>query len=140
MAESIGIASGIVALTVFAFNASVSLYETLKSFENVKKDIRNLNSELEALNAVLKSLSELSSQEAARFECLRLPLLHCGENCQGFEELIRECTKHSTDSKRSFRDWTKLQYRGKDIVSFKDMLAGFKATIAIAIGDANLYA
>ncbi|KAH9203539.1 hypothetical protein DL95DRAFT_529608 [Leptodontidium sp. 2 PMI_412] len=69
---------------------------------------------------------------------LRLPLLRCGKACEDFEALIVKCTTHSGGSKTSFRDWAKLKYMGDDIVGFKNMLAGYKSTIMIALGDANM--
>lgn len=139
MVEPIGIASGALALATFALNSSVSLYQTVQSFQNNRREIRELREELEALRKVTKSLQELASEDEVRFEALRLPLLRCGKACTDFDQVIANCTKHSRESKTSFRDWVKLQYMGSDIAGFKNMLAGYKATINIAIADVNLY-
>ncbi|RYP57927.1 hypothetical protein DL769_009197 [Monosporascus sp. CRB-8-3] len=120
MAEPIGIASGIIALATFAFNSSVSLYQTIRSFQSNKREIRELKEELEALSNVIQSLQELASTKEVQFEALHLPLLRCGKACKGFEE-------------------AKLQYIESDIASFKNMLARYKSTIGIAISDVNLY-
>ncbi|KAF2494973.1 hypothetical protein BU16DRAFT_590256 [Lophium mytilinum] len=138
MAEPIGIASGALTLATFAFNSSVSLYQIVKSFQNSKRDIRELKEELEALSNAIQSLQELASKDEVQFEPLRLPLLRCGETCKGFGEVIENCTTNSSKPKTSFRDWAKLQYMGKDIAGFKNVLAGYKSTILIAIGDVNL--
>jgi hypothetical protein len=140
MADPISIASGALTLAIFAFQSSVSLYQTVASFQNNKRDIRELKEELEALGDVIQSLQQLASGDEVQFEALRLPLLRCGKACKDFEEIIVSCTKRSSESKTSFRDWAKLKYMGDDIAGFKNMLAGYKSTISIAIGDVNLYA
>lgn len=138
MGDPLSIASGVLALSVFAFKSSVSLYQSVKGFQNNRKAIRELEQELEALKNVLQSLQQFASKNEDQFKTLCLPLLRCGQACKDFEEVIANCTKHSSDSKTSFRDWAKLQYLGSDIVEFKNMLAGHKATISVAIGDINL--
>ena len=139
MAEPVSLASGILALSIFAFNSSVSLYQSVKSFQSNKREIRQLKEELETLSNVLQSLQLLASKDAIQFEALRIPLLRCGKVCEGLEIVIADCTKHSSALKTSFRDWAKLQYAGSDIAGFNHMLAGYKATISIAIGVVNLY-
>jgi hypothetical protein len=139
MAEAIGIASGLLALSVFAFQSSISLYQVVDSFQSSKKVIRDLKDELEALNGVLRSLQQAAADDTEHLSTLNLPLFRCGKACEDFEEVIIKCTAHSGGSRTSFRDWAKLKYMGSDIVGFKDMLAGYKSTINIALAEANLY-
>jgi hypothetical protein len=139
MAEPIGIASGLLALTTFAFTSSVSLYQAIESFRSNQRTVRELKEELGALKGVLQSLQEAADNNNTHLEALKPPLLCCGNACKDFEALIIKCTKHSGGSRTSFRDWAKLQYMGNDITGFKNMLAGYKSTISIALGDANLY-
>jgi hypothetical protein len=139
MAEAIGITSGLLTLTVFAFQSSVSLRQVVDSFQSNKKVIRELKEELEALNGVLQSLQQAAADNGEHLSGLNLPLFRCGKACKDFEEVIIKCTAHSGGSRTSFRDWAKLQYMGDDIAGFKDMLAGYKSTINIALADANLY-
>jgi hypothetical protein len=139
MAEPIGIASGLLALSVFAFQSSVSLYQAVESFQSTKRTIRELKEELEALDGVLQSLQQAAVDNSTDLISLNLPLLRCGRACRDFEAVIIKCTAHSGGSRTSFRDWAKLTYMGNDIAGFKNMLAGYKSTISIALGDANLY-
>jgi hypothetical protein len=139
MAEPIGLASGLLALAVFAFQSSVSLYQVVDNFQSNKKFIRELKEELEALNGVLQSLQLAVVDNSGHLSVLNLPLFRCGKACKDFEEVINKCTAHSGGSRTSFRDWAKLQYMGDDITKFKDMLAGYKSTINIALAEANLY-
>lgn len=141
MAEPISLASGIVALATFAFTSSVSLYQVVGSFQNNQRNMRRLKEEVEALNGVLRSLRGIAAGNPAGLEGLdglNLPLLHCGKACKDFEAEIIKCTAHYGGSRTSFRDWAKLKYMGDDIAGFKNMLAGYKSTIIIALGDANL--
>ncbi|KAH8751160.1 hypothetical protein BGZ57DRAFT_775119, partial [Hyaloscypha finlandica] len=41
-------------------------------------------------------------------------------------------------NRTSFRDWAKLRYMGDNIDGFRQLLAGYKSTIIIALTDANL--
>jgi hypothetical protein len=138
MAEAIGIASGVVALTGFAYNSAKVLYQTINSFKNSPAAIRGLKAELEALTPVLESLREASTSTETTFDALKLPVLQCGNICQDFNSVIAKCVSNSNGDRRSFRDWVKLQFRGDSIDNFKTVLAAYKATISIALGDANL--
>lgn len=142
MAEPISLASGIVALATFAFKSSVSLYQVVESFQNNQRTMRRLKEEVESLNGVLLSLQKVTAGNSADLDGLKglnLPLLRCGKACKDFEAEIIKCTAHCGGSRTSFRDWAKLKYMGDDIAGFKNMLAGYKSTIIIALGDANLF-
>jgi len=138
MADPLSIASGVLTLTVFAFQSSRALYQTVASLQNNQRTVRQLKEELEALSGALEALQETITNVDIDLAILRLPLLRCGKACEEFEALIVKCTAHSGGSKTSFRDWAKLKYMGDDIVGFKNMLAGYKSTIMIALGDANM--
>lgn len=138
MAE-IGIASGVLALATFAFQASITLHSTIQSFQSHHKRVRDLTEELEALNGVLGPLNEtLNAATGINLSALDLPLLRCGNACKEFREELLKCSSHSDGIRTSFRDWAKLRYMGDDIDGFRRLLAGYKSTIIIALTDANL--
>ncbi|KAE9367305.1 hypothetical protein N431DRAFT_348649 [Stipitochalara longipes BDJ] len=139
MAEPIGLASGLIALTGFAFQASITLYQTVQSIQFHPKQIRDLKDELEALGGVLGSLTETASATTdVDLSALDLPLLRCGNACRDFEQEILKCSSRSGSSRTSFRDWAKLRYMGDNIDGFRQLLSGYKSTINIALTDANL--
>jgi hypothetical protein len=138
MADPLSTASGVLALTLFAFNSSTVLYKLVDSFHSNQRTVRELREELEALNDVLQSLQETVTGTDADLSILKLPLLRCGKACKDFEAVIASCTAHSTGPRTSFRDWAKLKYLGDDIAGFKNMLAGYKSTVSIALGDVNM--
>ncbi|KAJ8098776.1 hypothetical protein POJ06DRAFT_269856 [Lipomyces tetrasporus] len=72
-------------------------------------------------------------------EFLKQPLNRCRDACTDFNALITESTEHSTDEQVSIGDWLKLRYMVEDITGVKNMLAGYKATISIALAYANMY-
>ncbi|KAF9887225.1 hypothetical protein FE257_010479 [Aspergillus nanangensis] len=137
MAEPLSVASSLVTLAGVAFQASKSLYQSIQSFKSVKRTIRELCYDLESLTQVLEALQQIAAQNEAQFAALRLPLLRCGKICREFEETVNNCVTHSVRERRSFRDWAKLQYRGGDIADLRTTLAGYKATISIALGGAT---
>jgi hypothetical protein len=138
MANPLSAASGVLQLTLFAFKSTTVLYQLVESFRSNQRTVRELKEELKALNDVLQSLQETSVSTEADLTALKLPLLRCGKACKDFEAVILRCTAHSNSPRTSFKDWAKLKYLGYDIAGSKNMLAGYKSTIAIALGDANM--
>jgi hypothetical protein len=140
MAEVIGIASGVVALVTFALQSSQVLYQTVESFRSQKRAVKELKNELKSLTPVLDSLRQVSTagNDDVDFDPLRVPLYQCGVACRDFGILIETLVSRSEQDRRSFRDWARLKYKGDDIDQFKGMLAAYKSTINIAIGDINL--
>lgn len=139
MAEPISLASGLLALATFAFQSSVSLYDTVKSFRSHPTRVRQLMEELEALSGVLGPLVDrVQATNDTELSALNLPLLRCGDACKHFQEEIMRCAGRSSDTRTSFRDWAKLKYMGDDVDGFRRVLAAYKSTITIALTDANL--
>lgn len=139
MAEPISLASGLLTLVLFACHSSVTLYKSIQSFQTHPKRVRDLTEELETLIGVLQSLNEtVNSTENVELTALSLPLLRCGKACEEFGQELSKCFSRSGGNRQSFRDWAKLKYMGDDIDGFRNLLAGYKATITIALTDANL--
>ncbi|KAM0523190.1 hypothetical protein ACHAPE_001683 [Trichoderma viride] len=137
--SSIDISCGVLTLLTSAIQAGKSLHETIQSFRNYERTIRDLRSELESLIQVLESLKNVVTDEGPIVSMLKLPVLCCHQTCQEFNAVIIKCTKHaSAGSRTSFRDWAQIRYMGGDIRDFKDMLSGYKSTIAIALGSLNM--
>ena len=138
MAEPISLASGLLTLATFAFKSSIALSETIRDFQHHPERVRSLLAELEALQGVLRTLNEtLSTTTDIDVSALSLPLLRCGKACGEFQDELRKCSSRSS-SRTSFRDWAKLRYMGDGIDDFRQLMAGYKATINIALTDANL--
>ncbi|RMZ85804.1 hypothetical protein DV737_g387, partial [Chaetothyriales sp. CBS 132003] len=126
-------------LNAFAFQSSVILYNTVKSFQSHNTRVRDLADEVQELTGVLGPLSEtLSTTTGLDLSCLDLPLFRCGNACKEFQQELLKCSSRSGGSRTSFRDWAKLRYMGDDIDGFRRLLAGYKLTITIALTDANL--
>lgn len=139
MAEVVGLTSGLLTLAIFAFQSSITLTETIQSFQSHPKRVRDLTDELEALSGVLGPLSEtIRASPDPRLSSLDIPLLRCGHACEEFQAELLKCSSRSGNSRTSFRDWAKLRYMGGDIDSFRRHLAGYKLTITIALTDATL--
>ena len=139
MADPLSISASVVGLVSFAITSSVKLYGTIRDFQSRDKKARSLKNELGELTAVLQSLLDtVTNNPDLNFDALKVPLHRCGNACQEYGELISRCTKHSTDSRASIRDWVTQKYLQGDINDFKDMLATYKATINIALANANM--
>jgi len=139
MAEAVGVASGLLALSSFAFQSAITLHNTIKSFQNHTQDARDLLEELTALNEVLRSLNDTANTTTdVDLSALELPLRRCGSACKDFELVILKCSSQSGGGRASFRGWAKLRFMGEGIDKFRQMLATYKSTILIALTDANL--
>ncbi|KAJ8113657.1 hypothetical protein OPT61_g4265 [Boeremia exigua] len=139
MSDPISVASGVLALVLFAHKSCVTLYTTIQSFKTHPKRVRDLIQELEALIGVLESLSDtMRSHTDVKPPALDLPLQRCGKSCEEFLQELQKCYSRSGNDRQSFRDWAKLKYMGENIDDFRDSLAAYKSTINIALTDMQL--
>ncbi|KAK5651383.1 hypothetical protein OQA88_12540 [Cercophora sp. LCS_1] len=137
--DPLSASSSVLTLVVFAFQSSVALYTTVRSFRSQDKDVRALRDELGDLSKVLESLQQTAGAYATvDLDDLKLPLHRCGKACEEYGDIITKCTKHSDGSRPSLRDWVTQKYLQGDINQFREMLAGYKSTINVAIAHANL--
>ncbi|KAL3475089.1 hypothetical protein BJX99DRAFT_259702 [Aspergillus californicus] len=140
MAEALGATSAITTFVTLAFEATILLYQTVKSVRSREKSIRELREELQDLSEVLQTLQQLAGCTDINLTALKRPLERCAGACKDFNDLVKECTQHSSEEHYSKRDWLKIRYMGEDISGFKNMLAGYKSTITIALAYVNLRA
>ncbi|CZR37693.1 uncharacterized protein FPRO_07116 [Fusarium proliferatum ET1] len=141
MADCLGITSSIVSLVGFALKSCNALYTTIRDFQSQDKNARALKNELADLRGVLQSLAEtVHNNNDINFNALKLPLLRCGKTCEEYGDLIARCTKYSSLSRPSLRDWVNQQYLKGDITDIREMLAGYKFTISVALATANIRA
>jgi hypothetical protein len=139
MTEPIGVASGLLALAAFAFQSSITLIKTIQTLQYHPRRMRDLKEELDTLTAVLGSLTEtVRASTDADLSTLNLILLRCGNGCKEFEQEIVKYSSRSDSSGMGFRDWAKLRYMDDDVDGFRQLVAGYRHTIMIAIADANL--
>lgn len=138
--DPLSISSGVLAVGGFTLKAIMALHGNIRSMKSQDKDARALKGELSDLTGVLSSLLEtIASNPTLDFEALEGPLQRCGNACEEYGKIIARCTKYSSDTSRpSLRDWIQQKYLQGDINDFKAMLAAHKATINIALANANL--
>lgn len=141
MAEAIGVASGLVALSTFAYQSSVVLYTLVASFQAHQPRVRDLAEETHALAEVLKSLVEVArAKPDLQIPALEFPLKRCTKACEEFRDEIKKFSSRSKGAgKTSFRDWARLRYMGEDVDGFRRLLSDYKMTINIALTNATLY-
>jgi Fungal N-terminal domain of STAND proteins len=125
------------ALTIFAYNTSKSLYEAVSSFRSQRRTIQDVQTDLGSLIAVLGLIRE--SEDDTKFEPLRQPVQCCTTTWQDMQEMLNECTKHAKDGRDSIRDWLNMQYHEKSVQDMKQRLASYKSTLSIAFASINMY-
>ncbi|KAH5617543.1 hypothetical protein HBI23_254250 [Parastagonospora nodorum] len=140
MAEAVGLASGLLTLVVFVFDASKSLYEAIYNFKSQRQTIKDVLADLDALVAVLTAIRERAQRptEIAKLEPLWQPLECCATTCREMREMLDACTAHSKDGHDSVRDWIKLQYREKSFDDMKKRLSSYKTTLIVAFQSINI--
>ena len=106
MAGIIGEVSSILALTIFAFESSKSLYDAVSSFKSQRQTIREVQTDLGSLVTVLDLIRQQAqrSQDGAELEPLRQPLQCCQATCQEMQEMLDVCTRYAKDGRDSVRD------------------------------------
>lgn len=139
MADSLSLASSTLALVTSAFQHTIALQKTFKSFHVHTTQVRNLVEELESLGYILQSLTEsINITTEINFSAVKLPLLRCSNACKEFEDVIRGISSSSSGSQLSIRDWAKVKYMGKDLDGFRQLLSEYKSTLNLGLASANL--
>ena len=141
MTTGIGEASSILALTIFAFESSKSLYEAVSSFKSRRKDVVDVQTDLGSLVTALELIRQQAqgSQDGDKFEPLRHPLQCCLAICQEIQETLNVCTRHTKKGREGVRDWLHMQYHEKSFSDMKQRLASYKSTLSIAFASMNMY-
>jgi len=135
------VSSGILTLINFAFKSTVTLSMAVRCCRSQNKEARALQDEISDLSKLLESLQKTANSYATiDLDKLKLPLFRCGKACEEYGNIINKFTKDSDASHPSRRSWLTLKYLQGDINQFREMLAGYKSTINVAIAHANLSA
>lgn len=139
MAEVVGAAASVLALAIFAYDTSKTLYEAVASFKSHRRTVKEVEADLASLTAAPDSIrNQLQhSDNTAKFEPLRQPLSCCFAVCQEMQEMLKVCTAHSKPDHDSIRDWLSMQYREKSFDDVKKRLASYKSTLCIAFALIN---
>lgn len=131
--------SALVGLLTFSYQASKGLRDTINSFKQHPKYVRDLQDELKALEDVLLLLKQsLATASTEDYEALEYPVQRCGHACHEFQQAIQKCVGRDHGDASTFRSWLRIRWIGSDVHGFKDTLAGYKSTIAIAMAGVNL--
>ncbi|CVL07333.1 uncharacterized protein FMAN_15397 [Fusarium mangiferae] len=139
MAEVVDLGSGLT-LATSARQSIAKVQEAVQSFRCLPRQVRELLSELAELSTILQELSQaLGSDVEVDLSALKATLEQCTRSCEEFERELRACNSRSSQDRASLREWAKLTYRGGDgIEGFRQQLIGYKSTIVVVLGFANL--
>ena len=138
MAEIVGTASALPASISSALLSSKTLLTLIETLRNAAK-MELLRIEIQTLVEVLESLQKSTSQNCLDMPSLQIPLLRCGKACAAFSAEIKRCCSDAENPRLSFRIWMKYSYMNKDILEFASLVAGYRATFAIALVHASMY-
>lgn len=128
----------ILTLVGFGITSSTSLYKIIDGLKSRKQEIRQLKAEVGDLNIVLQALAKNIEETTENFEVLRLILEQCVQACKSFETEVLNNVGKSGSRVEEVKAWTKLQFLGGEIINFQKLIGSYKATMTIALADANL--
>jgi hypothetical protein len=133
--DPLSITASLLAVTTAAIQSIKSLRETVKRFNDRDRTLRRLSNELGDLTNILDSLKQVAGDEQSTLILLQGPVERCSEVCREFEQSMKI---FKGKSKTGFLDWTKMEFMKGDMSEFIDNIAGYKATISIAIATITL--
>lgn len=128
----------ILMLVGFGITSSTSLYKIIDGLNSRKQEIRYLKAEVGDLKIVLQALVKNIEETSENFEILRLILEQCDVACKNFEKEVLSKVGESKSRVGEVKVWTRLQFLGGDIGKFQRLIGSYKATVTIALADANL--
>lgn len=140
MAAELGATASILAITLFAFNTSKSFHDVVCSFNSRRKEVKDILTDLNSLVLVLESIHQhiQSLRNDTGFEPLREPLNCCTAVCQEMQNMLQECTKHTSDNNASIRDWLSMRFHEKSFSDMRQKLGCYKSTLTITFASVTL--
>src|SRR5947207_864346 len=122
MAEGLGVAASVMALTGLAHSISRSLYQTISGIRNdpsiLKADVETLYQTIQSLKQELKkqdSNAALSEAQWANLREIEPTLEACCDTCDKFKNQLDRLTRHSKNRYTSLLDRFKLPFQERDI-------------------------
>lgn len=128
----------IFSLVTLCISSSASLYKAVDAIKSRKQDVRHLKKEVGDLNIVLQALAKNLEETTENFEILRLILEQCGRACKDFEEKVLDKLGKTESPLKDVKAFARLQLLGGSVNSFRKLIGSYKATLTIALADANL--
>lgn len=139
MAEAIGAISGVTSLATTTLQVCILLYNAVQSYAGHQTRVHSFLRDLDDLIQILRNLEDtIKTNPKIDFSALQSPLQQCANACQVLHEEFLKCSSRSNDRRTSVRDWFKLRYMGEDVDGILRLLAGYKATINVALAHESL--
>lgn len=147
MAETVGLAAGIVALAQLAYDSCKKLNDTIQGFRNAPEKLSDLRGDLGTLQQLIESLkttfgrvgdTPMPPGRREVFEGLKPVMQGCQILCDEFTKRLSELTSHSDADHISKRDRVQLHFNDTDIMLLKERLLQYKLTFDVALGVASL--
>jgi chromosome segregation ATPase len=135
MANALSISASVLAIVAAAFQTTKSLNGTVNRYKGRDKTLQRLQGELEDLLNILGTLEATLNSENSVLYLLKGPLSRCSQLCHDFEISMVE---FNGKSKPGSGDWAKMEFMRGDINDFTEVLAGYKATISVALGTVTM--
>jgi archaellum component FlaC len=129
---------GTLTLVQLCIKSGSVLHDAINSIKTNNQEIRLFLAEIESLIKVLQALERNVKQDADTFKSLDFVLEQCTSACDNLNKTV---VKAFGDSKQQFEGmkvWIRLKRHAGDIEAFKKLVDSYKATLTIAVADANL--
>jgi ABC-type transporter Mla subunit MlaD len=135
--DPFSIAVGTLALVQLCIKSSALLRDAIQSINSTNQEVRNILAELGSLIEILQSLERNATADKDAFTSLDFVLKQCTRACDNLHEALSKALGDSNQSK-GIKVWIRLKRQENDIEGFKKLIDSYKATLTIAVADANL--
>lgn len=129
---------GTLTLVEICIKSSSLLHKAISGIKTSNQELRHLVAELESLIEVLKALERNIRDNTDTFDSLKIILERCAQACDELNKAVRIAVGDTKQPQEGIKIWIKLKRHGSDIEAFKKLIDSYKATLTIAIADANL--
>ncbi|KAJ4341296.1 hypothetical protein N0V95_007272 [Ascochyta clinopodiicola] len=136
--DPFSIAVGTVTLVQLCIQSSILLRNAIKAIKTTKQEVMHLLTEIEYLIEVLQALERNVKEDTDTFNSLQFVLVQCTQACNGLTEAISKAAGNPKQPTEGIKVWIRLKCHGNDIEAFQKLIDSYKATLTIAIADANL--
>lgn len=136
--DPFSITIGTLALVQLCIKSSSLLHNAINSINTNHQEVMHVLGELRSLIEVLQALERNVKEDPDAFETLNLVLKPCTHACDNLNKALAKAFGDSKQQFEGIKVWIRLKRHESDIEAFKKLVDSYKATLTIAVADANL--
>ncbi|KAH7371725.1 hypothetical protein BKA66DRAFT_551508 [Pyrenochaeta sp. MPI-SDFR-AT-0127] len=136
--DPFSIVVGTLTLVQVCLKSSDLLYDAINSIRTDHQEVKHLLNEIKSLVEVLKALERNVKEDTDTYGSLDFVLEQCTHTCDNLNKAVAKAFGDSKQQFEGIKVWIRLKRHENDIEGFKKLIDSYKATLTIAVVDANL--